>query len=153
MCGVSEAWDKWNLASTCAFLLDSSVLVLPWLSWCFCQKMGTVFQIKFLIFWRYSRVWKGPKAKGHVSALRNWTIHFWVIETAVIWLVAWLQIKAMWRTQGWMIQFLSAKTRPSAFGPFYTFEYLRNNGNFIWNTVAIFWKNLSWAMATLGWTN
>ena len=35
------------------------------------QKMDTVFQIKLLLFWKYSRVWKGPKAEGHVSAQRN----------------------------------------------------------------------------------
>ena len=32
----------------------------------FFQKMDTVFQIKLPLFWEYSRVWKGPKAEGHV---------------------------------------------------------------------------------------
>ena len=68
---------------------------------------------------------------------------------ALIWLMAWLQIKAMWITQERMIRSLSAETCPSAFGPFHTLKYFQNNGNFIWNTVSIFWKNLGRAMATL----
>ena len=140
---VPREQKKWEMN------LEPWILVLPWLSQCFCQKMGTVFQIKFLKSWRYSRVWKGPKAEGHVSALMNYIIRSWVIQVAFIWLIAWLQIKAMWITQEWMIKFLSAKTCPSAFGPLHTMEYLQNNGNFIWNTVSIFWKNLGWAMATL----
>ena len=70
-------------------------LVLPWLSQCFCHKMGTVFQIKLLKFRGYSRVWKGPKAERHVLALKNWIVRSWVIQMALIWLMAWLQIKAM----------------------------------------------------------
>ena len=124
-------------------------VVLPRLSQHFCQKMGTVFQIKFLKFWRYSKVCKGPKAEGHVLALGNWIICSCVIQMALIWLMAWLQIKAMWITHEWMIQFPGAETCPSAFGPFHTLEYFQNNDNFIWNTVSIFWKNLGWAMATL----
>ena len=38
---------------------------------------------------------EGAKAEGHVSALRNWIICSCVIQTALIWLMAWLQIKAM----------------------------------------------------------
>ena len=115
----------------------------------FFQKMHTVFQIQLPLFWKYSRVWKGPKAKGHVLVLRDWIIHSWVIHMALIWSQAMSQIKAVWITKEGIIQFLSAKTCPLAFGPFHTLEYLQNFRNFIWSTVPIFWQNISWAMATL----
>ena len=53
-----------------------------------------------------------------------------------------------------MILFLSAKTCPLAFGPFHTLEYFQNNGNFIWNTLSIFWKKprLSHGNTTVGMT-
>ena len=78
----------------------------------FLSENGYCVSTKIIIILKYSRVWKGPKAKGHVSAIRNWIICFWVIQTALIWLMAWLQIKAMWITQEWMIQFLRVRSGP-----------------------------------------
>ena len=91
----------------------------------------------------------GAKSRGACFGTKELDHPFLVIQMAVIWSQAMSQIKAVWITQEWMIQFLSAETCPSAFGTFHTLEYFQNNGNFIWNTVSIFWKNLGWAMATL----
>ena len=77
------------------------------------QKIAILFQIKFLNFWKYLT---SQKAKGHVSALRNWTIPSWVINAAVISSQATSQIKVTLITQEGLVQFLSAKTCPSAFG-------------------------------------
>ena len=42
-----------------------------------------------------------------------------------------------------MIQFLSAKTCPSAFGPFHTLEYLQNFKKIIWNSAHFLTKTLA----------
>ena len=51
----------------CIHLLMSNVLqclVLPQLSWCFCQKMGTVFQLKLSLFWNIPGCGRGQRPRG-----------------------------------------------------------------------------------------
>ena len=120
-----QGWQGVPMVSNCTKVLVYGVAMAQLR---FFQKMDTVFQIKLPLFWKYSRVWKGPKAKGCVLALKNWVICSWVIHMALIWSQAMSQIKAIWITQEQMIQLLSAETCPSAFNPFHTFEYLQNLG-------------------------
>jgi hypothetical protein len=61
---------------------------------------------------------------------------------ALIWLAAWLETKAALITWEGLAQFLSAETGLLAFELLYVIKYFQNFRNFIWNSIAIFHKNI-----------
>jgi hypothetical protein len=56
---------------------------------------------------------------------------------ALIWLAAWLEIKAALIAQEGLARFLSAETCPSAFELLYVIKYFQNFKNLFWNSIAI----------------